>query len=106
MTDNHFLLTNIIIYYYYLLSTIFLFSYGLVATSFILELVEIYFILANGLEASGYSAPMRTGRSDRNDGLNIRSGSLDRRKSGGDQRKIGPSKTSHYESTTRTNQSM
>lgn len=38
-----------------------------------------------GLEANGYSAPMRTGKTERNynDGLKMRSGSLDRRKNSG-----------------------
>ena len=55
--------------------------------------VHTYFNLAGGggLEANGYSAPMRTGKTERNynDGLRMRTGSLDRRKGSGDARKPG-----------------
>lgn len=44
-----------------------------------------------GPETNGYSAPMRTGKTERNyaDGLKMRSGSLDRRKGSGDARRSG-----------------
>ncbi|XP_067952097.1 zinc finger C2HC domain-containing protein 1B-like [Watersipora subatra] len=61
---------------------------------------------AYGIEANGYSAPMRTGRSERNDGLNNYSGSLERRKpSSGDNRKKTMTRTNNHDLSTRATDS-
>lgn len=59
-----------------------------------------------GLEANGYSAPMRTGKTERNytEGLKMRSGSLDRRKGSGDGKKSGlTNRVNSHETISRIN---